>query len=196
MGSGIQRKIRETNDAASAVTNQLNEIKTQLSGLANETNAKFQKLAGWIDNTFQKKDEILDALITILGTEAVFNQIKKAKIEKAEANSAAMKDALEKQLAEGGVKVSEVVGELSIIVGSEVDKDGNQIPPARAQVLFAQLTPELAALMLGKKVGDVVETPVGSKFTISELYDMVLPDPANADVKANEVVSTSDGSVN
>ncbi|HVT63203.1 MAG TPA: hypothetical protein VHD33_06950, partial [Legionellaceae bacterium] len=138
----------------------------------------------------------LDALITILGTEAVFNQIKKAKIEKAEANSAAMKDALEKQLAEGGVKVSEVVGELSIIVGSEVDKDGNQIPPARAQVLFAQLTPELAALMLGKKVGDVVETPVGSKFTISELYDMVLPDPANADVKANEVVSTSDGSVN
>ena len=191
MGSGIQKRIKKAMEAKDSMDSQLKNIDENLKQLFANDN----KMAAWVDEKYSKHEEILSALIEIIGTQKVFEEIKKARIEKAEANSASQKEALDKGLAEGTVKAVDEVTDTSIIVGSEVDKDGNVIPPARSQILFASLPPELADLLRAKKVGDVVETMVNSKFTIKEIYEMVLPSPAPVD-PTKEAVQVSDGSVN
>jgi hypothetical protein len=174
MGSGIQKKIRETNKTSNGMLERLTNAESNIKSIY-ETD---QKNFTVIEQRFAEQSEILDALITLTGMEQVFEQIKTKRIEKAEVEAEGKKAALEKALQEGQIVVAETVGEQSILVGTEVDKDGNQLHPIRAQLLFAQIKKDLAEPLRGKKVGEVIDTPVGSKFTLQEIYDIVIPTKA------------------
>jgi len=180
MGSGIQKKIRETNKANNGMLERLANVEKNVQSIW-ETD---QKNFSVIEQRFIEQSEILDALITLTGMEQVFEQIKTKRIEKAEADSESKRVALEKALQEGQVVVADAVGDMSILVGTEVDKDGNQLHPVRAQLLFSQIKKELADPLRGKKVGDIIDTPVSSKFTINEIYDIVVPTKAEGVVTA------------
>jgi hypothetical protein len=171
MGSGIQKKIRETNKTSNGMLERLTNAESNIKSIY-ETD---QKNFTVIEQRFAEQSEILDALITLTGMEQVFEQIKTKRIEKAEVEAEGKKAALEKALQEGQIVVAETVGEQSILVGTEVDKDGNQLHPIRAQLLFAQIKKDLAEPLRGKKVGEVIYTPIGSKFTLQEIYDKNVP---------------------
>jgi hypothetical protein len=129
-----------------------------------------------VEQRLQNLEEISEALVNLSGRAQVEEEVKRLHIERVEAKSAIEQKALDAALSTGKIKEAEVVGELSVIVGSEVDKDGNKLYPSRVQMLFATLLKEYQEKLRGAKVGDVIETPFGSKFTVQIVYDIVPPD--------------------
>jgi len=129
-----------------------------------------------VEQRLQNLEEINEALVNLSGRAQVEEEVKRLHIERVEAKAAIEQKALETALATGKIKEVETIGELSVIVGSEVDKDGNKLYPSRVQVLYATLLKEYQEKLLGKKVGDVIETPFGSKLTVQIVYDIVPPD--------------------
>jgi hypothetical protein len=117
-------------------------------------------------------EELSEALVNLVGRAQVEEEIKRLYIDRAEAKSQMEMKALEAAFASGRVVKSEVVGDMSVVIGSEVDKDGNQLYPTRTQLLFATLKPEYQEKLRGAKVGSVIETPVESRFTVLDLYDI------------------------
>lgn len=211
MASGIQKKIREANKVNDGLSGRMDVAEKNIQAM----HENYQKNFAIVEQKFNQMEEFIDALITEMGTDKVFEIIKTKRIEKQEADAAAKKVALEAALKEGQVVVAETVGDTSVIIGTEVDKDGNQLYPTRAQILFAQVKPELAEPMRGKKVGDVVVTPVETRFTINEIYNIIVPtkaetapveaellgppsDPVSPEVEQALIndLSASDGTVN
>lgn len=134
-------------------------------------------------------EDILEAVVYLMGRETVEKKVQELHVEKLEARSAADKVALEAALAEGRVVPAETISETSIIVGTEVDKDGNALHPLRVQQLWqAVQNPEMKTALLGKKAGDVIETSIGTKFTINEVYNITMQAKVDAaDAKPVEV---------
>jgi hypothetical protein len=124
-------------------------------------------------------EEIKEALVNLVGRDQVEEEVKRVYIERAEARAAMEQKALEAALASGRAVEADTVGDLSVVVVSEVDKDGQQLFPTRSQLLFATLKPEFQEQLRGKKVGDVHVTPQESKVTIQAIYNVV-PNPPEA----------------
>lgn len=188
MASGIQKKIRE----AKGISTDVDVLKQKVDNAEKNIQSLHengQKNFAVIEQKFNQMEEFIDALITQVGTDVIFEIVKTKRIEKQEADAATKKTNLEAALKDGQVVVAEAVGNTSVVIGTEVDKDGNQLYPTRAQILFAQVKPELAEPMRGKKVGDVIVTPVESRFTITEIYNLVTPTKAEmAPVAPEEAV--------
>jgi hypothetical protein len=126
-----------------------------------------------LDQRISAMEEIMSATTLVVGQEQVSDMVKSRRVEKADARSAAEKAALDVALGEGKVVKTETIGEKSIVVGREKDKDGNDLPPGRVQLLFGQFLPEFQPQLLGKGVGTTVDTPIGGKFEVTEVYDIV-----------------------
>jgi hypothetical protein len=139
-----------------------------------------------VEQRMRSAEEVNEALVNLAGREAVEEEVKRLYIERAEAKSVLEGRALEAGIKAGKLVVSEIVGDMSVVVGSEVDKDGNQLYPSRAQLLFATLRPEYQEKLRGSKVGDVIVTPFESKFTVLAIYDILpqAPPPAGQQVSS------------
>ncbi len=135
-----------------------------------------------VDNRENATEEVVRALITLCGQEAVEKEVRRAKIEDLEGKSAKQKAGFDAAIEAGKVVPGDVVGDRSVILGSEVDGDGNQLYPVRVQLLFAQLPEDYQKCYKGAKVGETVTTPTKSKFTINEVWEVV--------VKGEEIEST------
>lgn len=129
-----------------------------------------------VDQRETQTEEVLRAVINLLGRETVEKEVRRLKIEELEGNSTKQKAAFDAAKTEGKVVATQVVTEKSVILGTEVDKDGNQLYPVRVQLFYPQLPPDYQAVYLGAKVGDVVTTPTASKFTVHEVYEVVVKD--------------------
>lgn len=142
-----------------------------------------------VEQRLQNLEDILEAVVVMLGRELVEKKVQDLHIEKLETRAAADKIALELALKEGRVAPSDVVGEKSVVVGSEVDRDGVPLHPLRVQQLWQAIqSPEMKEKLLGKKVGDVIETSIGTKFTVNEVYDITMKaEAAAADPRPVEV---------
>jgi len=142
-----------------------------------------------VETRLSNIEDIMEAVVYLMGRETVEKKVQELHIEKLESRSAADKTALEMALKEERVVPSEVVGEASIVVGSEVGKDGTPLHPLRVQQLWqAVQNAEMKAALLGKKPGDVIETSIGTKFTINEVYDITMKAKVEAaDAKPAEV---------
>jgi hypothetical protein len=57
-----------------------------------------------------------------------------------------------------------------LIVGRELDKDGNVIPPGRLQLPFSRLLPEIKVKLAGQGPGITIDTPNDRKFVLDEVY--------------------------
>lgn len=144
------------------------------------------------DQRHSSTEEVLNAIIMIVGRDAVEAEVQRQTIERLESKSAKEKVALEEALKAGRCAPAEVVGDRSIVVGFEVDKEGNKLHPHRVQLLYQSLRPEYKERMKDRKVGDEFDTPPGTKFTVTEIYDIALnpPKETQEEPQANEEVPT------
>lgn len=134
---------------------------------------------GLIDARIGGQQASLNALITLFGRDVVEAEIIRQKIAELEENSAKEKAVFDAAVADGKVVKAEVVGDRTVVIGHEVDADGKDLYPTRVQMLYGQLKPELKPAYKDHRVGDVIDTPINTKFTINELWDIVLPTPAD-----------------
>lgn len=161
------------------------------------TEAEFPRLVSNINGAFtqinQNLDgltEIVNAVVAILGEDAVSKALATHREQKELAKVEATKAAIS-QLRENGQLVEAlVVSEKSMIVGVEKSKDGEVMAPGYVQLQFPQFKPEFQAKLLGQSVGFVLETAEGRSFTVNEIYDFVqaeveeTPDATEAEINA------------
>lgn len=158
-----------------------------LEGFREEILRAMRQTLGAVETRLGNLEEVNEAVVNVVGRAAIEEEVKRAHIERAEAKAAVETKALDAAYASGKIKDAEVVGDMSVIVGSEVDKDGNKLYPSTVQLLFAVLAKEYQAQLRGAKAGDVIETPFGSKFTVSKVYD-IDPTKASSAQQAQEAV--------
>jgi hypothetical protein len=131
---------------------------------------------------------VVEALTEILGAGTVDAKIKEINERKVQAQLDKAKAALDEGLAKGDLVKADAVSDKSLIVGREYDKDGNVLPPGRAQITFDGIMPEFQDKLLGQGPGFTVETKNGGKFEVVEVYD-VLATPVTAESADGNVES-------
>jgi hypothetical protein len=127
-----------------------------------------------VDQRETQTEEVLRAVINLLGRETVEKETRRLKIEELESKSLQEKATFDAAKEAGKVFATERVTEKSVIIGTEVNKDGEQLFPTRVQLFFPQLPIDYQKCYLGAAAGDVVVTPTGSKFTIAETYEVLV----------------------
>ncbi len=204
MGSGIQKKVTK---------GALERIKGLEESLQQTVQAVNQTL-NLIDTRFRAIEEQLSAIVTMVdkankssinlagGACTVAEEIERARGAKRAAQVDAAKKALEAGVASGDIAVVETIGEKSVIVGHERNKDGTDKPQARSQILFTTVKPEFQDKLRGKGIGTIIESESGT-FEVLEVYDLVekkeevLPAEGNsADADAALVRDLTDAAAN
>jgi hypothetical protein len=135
---------------------------------------------GLIDARLGGQQSSLNALITLFGRDTVEQEIVRQKVEELEGTAVKEKAGFDQAVEEGKLVKADIVGPRTVIVGHEVDGDGRDLHPLRVQMLFGMLKPEFQPAYKDHRVGDVIETPINTKFTINELWDVVPPSSVNA----------------
>lgn len=144
----------------------------ELEGFRAEILRAVRQTFAAVEKRLQNLEEVNAAVVNVVGRGAIEDEVKRAHIENSEKKAAVEMAALEAAYKVGKIVDADAVGDLSVIVGSEKDKDGGQLYPTTVQLLFPTLMDEYQAALRGHVAGDVIETPFGSKFTISRVYDV------------------------
>ena len=149
----------------------------QVAGLAERLDQLGQAIDVALNNMNQQLStavEILNAVVGHIGEDKVVELIKEnrkkadlEKVEKTKSQIGAMADS-------GLLVKADEVGEESLIIGKESDKDGNVIHPGWVSIGFKDVKPEFKELLKGKKVGDIFDTPVG-KFEVLQVWNFGTP---------------------
>lgn len=158
----LRQKTRSALDRIDAVESTINELVSSLNNVIQQLNARLA------DTT-----EKLEALTEVAGPDKVKEALRSIAVAKAEKQAASAKQALEEALMNGQLVAAQVIGENSLVVGREFDKDGNVIPPGRIQLTFGGIKSEFQDKLRGQGFGFTVETPIGGKFEVLEVYDLV-----------------------
>lgn len=129
--------------------------------------------------------EVLDAVVESQGAEAI-NVILTEK-RRSRAQQKQERDAMEikEKVLNGKLKAVATVGETSVLVFKELDKDGQALEFSRVQTSALLLVPKVRGETLGKTIGHKV-TNTGSEhtFEIMEIYDPVPQTPEAAAAEA------------
>jgi hypothetical protein len=148
---------------------------TQLEETNLADNQNMQILAGEIDNLRQTMAALarrLNASITAGESGEISNDaVNKLLIEE---NTAELKGKVDFLIEQGVLEESKAadIHERSFVVGRELDEDKNVINP-RIQFAVASIAPEVKELLLGKKVGDVVQNKDdGINLEVVEILDI------------------------
>ncbi len=135
--------------------------------------AEVNKALTNIDKSLARFQVILDALVEVVGPQQVQAAVDIANAKKEAERAEAAKQALEIAVKEGRLKAVTEVAPNTILVGKEVDKEGNQVG-SRVQLSFKSIKPEFRDTLLGKSAGAVIDLPDG-KFEVQEVYELVEP---------------------
>ena len=119
--------------------------------------------------------EVIDAVVRIVGQETVEAAVIAARDERAATAATQAKEGLEKALAAGQLVPGTVIGDASVIVGVECDKDGAAIKPGYIQLSMQGVKPEFKEKMLGQAVGFKFDTVDGNTFTVNGVYEAAPP---------------------
>jgi hypothetical protein len=164
MGSGTIKKLAASNNSV------LDRLKT-----LEENNVRLMQA---LQQSFETSDkmlknvaEILSATVSVVGPEEVTKAVEAARQAAKEEAVAKAKNALDMLVGEGTAVVTDVVTDVSLVVGHETLPDGND--SGRLQFLVSDLAEDRRASLLGKNVGFVIDFPSGAKFEINEIYNIV-----------------------
>jgi hypothetical protein len=146
------------------------QIKQALPQIIASTN----RVLSAIDARISKMEVALDAVVKLLGPEAVAQTATEIRIEQSIADAKVIEDNVQEAVTEGKLKVSDVVrgptketdadGQEvitdggSMIEAKEFNAKGESIVPHYFLVKTAELFPELAAAVIGKAAGAEVPT--------------------------------------
>ena len=169
-------KLGRVQNKKPSTSKQLTELEERLNQLAQAVEVALNNMNQQLSTSV----EILNAIVGHLGEEKVIELIKenrkKADLERIEKT----KEQLKAMASSGLLVKADEVGEESLIIGKESDKDGNVIHPGWVSVGFKDVKPEFKELLKGKKAGDVFETPVG-KFEVLEVWNFGTPTDTKSD---------------
>ena len=115
-------------------------------------------------------EEWIDAIADVVGRDKVKAAFDQRRTEKADA---AFKSAVDS----GQVVPADQVAETSLVCGVEARPRRSRSAAIRARVrlTMAQIVPEVRAQLLGRRVGDSIKMPAGTKFTIDSIYEVKCP---------------------
>lgn len=165
----LRQKTRSALDRIDAVESTINELVSSLNGVIQQLNARLADMS-----------EKLQAVTDVVGVENVTKALDALAQAKAEKQLASAKEALNDALTKGHLVPAATIGENSLVVGREFDKDGNLIPPGRIQLTFSGIKAEFQEKLKGQGFGFTVDTPTGGKFEVLEVYDFATAAKATA----------------
>jgi hypothetical protein len=115
----------------------------------------------------------LEAVAELVGGEAIDAKMKEIADRKTMQQLERAKAAVVAALEKGELVKVAAVTEKSLIVGRELDKDGQVVYPGHVQLKFSDIKPEFQVKLLEQHPGAQIETTNGVKFEVLEVYDMV-----------------------
>lgn len=158
------------------ITDRVKNLEELTGGLAGFV----QNEVGSLKSAVSSVVEVLNAVIELSGgdefSKKVQAHIEAKRKKRGEEQAARDQAAIAKAVADGALVVSERIGETSIIVGREYDKENNVLGNGRIQFRFHDLTEEARPDALGQGVGFVIEGPNG-KLEVLEIYEVAPPKP-------------------
>jgi hypothetical protein len=178
MSNGLQRNLSQRKAVKSALE-RIDSLEQDMMNLAGGINEAMIQA----NNRMTGLAKIIEAVVELFGAETVDAKIKEVEKRNQDAALDAAKKALEDGVSKGDLQKTDVVGDRTLIVGREFDKEGNLIPPGRVQLMFAGVRPEFQEKIKGQSAGFSVETPSGGKFEIMDLYTVIerAPEPVATD---------------
>lgn len=182
MGAGIGKRLAK--EAISKSLGAVGEVQALKQGQQQILMA-VRNTFGLVDARIGELSLQVQALVNLMGEATVKAEVERLQIEEIEAKSALETASFEAAVKEGKLVKAEVVGDLSVIVGTETNAEGVQLHPLRIQLLYGSLKPGFKESYTAKRVGDVIDTPVASKFTITDIYDIVV-EAVKEELKAKE----------
>lgn len=151
---------------ARALSNSVEELQQLLSRALVGIEQRMTQQA----NTLNRLSRVTNALVELVGQEAVQNAVDIAARDEAVIRAVQEKAAIDEAIADGYVYAADVVTEESIIVGHETDEKGEPVGTGRQQIAFRNIDPNYKAALLGKAKGDKMKTPGGGEFEVKEIY--------------------------
>src|SRR6478735_3696291 len=149
----IEKKFNKGKDILSRIENLEGEVSGIHSNFENLTRG-LDAVLGNRDKTFTRMDEVVRALVSLLGEEKVVAEINAARRLKSEKAAAAAFSALESTKTSGVAVVGETVTDKTIMVVEQFNAEGTPEVPAKIPVALLSLDQDLIVQALGKKVGD------------------------------------------
>jgi hypothetical protein len=144
-------------------------LEGDLSGLMSGVQSAISEL----EKRILGASEVIDAVVRIVGQDTVEAAVLAARDERAATAAKEAKEGLDKAIAAGQVVAGTMIGENSIIVGVENDKDGAALKPGYIQLSMAGVKPEFKEKMLGQAAGFKFDTVDGNTFTVNAVYEAV-----------------------
>ena len=117
--------------------------------------------------------EIVDAVVQILGEEAVSRAVSETRLVRAKETAKNQEAAIAKGVEAGQLKKTETVTPTSYIVFKEYDKEGTELAVSRFQSSLKNLQPKVREELAGKTVGYKVKVEGEHSFEVMEIYEVV-----------------------
>lgn len=125
--------------------------------------------------------EALDAVVGLVGKDAVEQAIMKARKENTEAAVADEEEALAAAIEDGTLEKIEKVEEGCIVISTEHDKDGNltasgyEFPNGRHHRYLAGYKKEVQEAIMGQGIGHKIDLKTGGTLLVEAIYKMIQP---------------------
>jgi hypothetical protein len=177
MGSGIQKKIKKS------AIERISGVEQAVAETVSAVNRSF----GLISQRFQEMDDWKEGVLRALGltADAVNDAIKANRLDRVTAQVNAAKAALEAGVTNGDIVETDTVTANSLIVGRELNNDGTEIPPGRAQLLVSTLSQAIQEQLLGKGVGTVATITPEAKIEVTQIFNLVEKETPAAEADAD-----------
>jgi hypothetical protein len=136
---------------------------------------------------FSQLVEVVDAIVSKIGPEAIEEAISASRIERARADRARQEANLAQALTEGKLVEVSVVTDSCLIAGEETDATGKVVEPGWFLLHYTQLKPGAQESLLGKDKGFETTADNGNTFKVVGIYEVVpekeaaAPAPATPD---------------
>lgn len=163
MSATIKKKVPK------GAMERIDELEKLVPNLITAINEAVSKL----DARLNDLSEVVEVIGDKTGREEVVKLLGERREQRDRDNAAKAQEALQKAVEAGVAVAVETVEEKSLLVGVEYDTEGKPVPPARVQLMFNQIKPEVREKLLGKAPGTKVDTPSGGTFEVLEIFNIV-----------------------
>jgi hypothetical protein len=166
----LRAKAKTAMERLDSIENQVKDVQQSLPRVLVAVNNALAQLG----QQLAEMREYVDGIIGVVGAAEVSQVIAENRATRMKEQAEQTKLDITKALEEKRLVAADKVSENSLVVGSEVDKAGLEIPPGYAAVRFATLSEQdYKDKLLNQPVGTVLETKQGGKFTVNAIYDFV-----------------------
>ncbi|CAB4127277.1 hypothetical protein UFOVP75_116 [uncultured Caudovirales phage] len=160
----IKRKI------AKSAVERIGDLEQVIANIVDGVNRGFTQ----IDTTVNGHTNLLEALIEAVGgAETVQKILDRRHLEKETEKVAHAKAWVAAQVEAGTLAKAEVIGEQSLVIGTEFDAEQKPIGPGYLQVQVPTLSDDLKTQLVGKAIGTRAATSTGTFLEVTDIYNEV-----------------------